>query len=74
MGRRIGTNLFHVFSDDGALYFAFVLMGSCFGPAIGFVGGALQLTVWVEGPGVNKNMLWLKDFRPRKFDMNALHN
>ena len=58
MGRRIGTFLsdkIHVllFSDDGALYFAFVLMGSCFGPAIGFVGGALQLTVWVEGPGSN---------------------
>ena len=24
-------------------------MGSCFGPAIGFIGGALQLTLWVEG-------------------------
>ena len=38
-----------MFSDDGALYFAVVLMGSCFGPAIGFIGGALQLTLWVEG-------------------------
>ena len=35
--------------DNGAVYFAVVLMGSCLGPAFGFIGGALQLGVWTEG-------------------------
>ena len=46
---KLVNNQTFFFSDDGALYFAVVLMGSCFGPAIGFIGGALQLTLWVEG-------------------------
>lgn len=39
--------------EDGALYFAIVLMGSCLGPAIGFVFGAVQLNVWVDAPQVD---------------------
>ena len=31
--------------EDGALLFAVVLMGSCLGPAIGFVAGAVQETI-----------------------------
>ena len=38
--------------------------GSCLGPAIGYVFGAAQLTVWVDAPGVvpdidNTNPQWV---------------
>ena len=47
-------------AEDGALYFAIILMGSCLGPAIGFVFGAVQLGVWVKNNIIN--IFFIKKF------------